>query len=100
MNYRFAIAWAISLCMATALAPGTSTAQQPAGATSMPTPEPILPGQASRPNAPTASAPDNPPASNAATPPAEAPIDDTFHQGNLRFRLGGQYRVLPNFSNF
>jgi hypothetical protein len=53
---------------------------------------------------------DPPPAGNGGPPPVElpppaevvpdAPDDNFFQQGHLRFRLSGQYRVLPNFSNF
>jgi hypothetical protein len=43
-----------------------------------------------------------PPPADAAAPAdaAEPPVDNWFHQGNLRFQIGGQYRVEPNFSNF
>lgn len=48
------------------------------------------------------------PAAPVPPPPDAAPADVTappetenwFHQGDLRFRIGGQYRVLPNFSDF
>src|SRR5262245_1656446 len=99
MNRRFAIAWAIAFYLI-AVAPGVLMAQQPVGTPSMPAAEPTLPGQEPRSTAPPASAPATTPAGDAATPTGEASIDDTFHQGNLRFRIGGQYRVLPNFSNF
>jgi hypothetical protein len=48
---------------------------------------------------PIASAPTEAAAAEAILP-APAPADNTFHQGDLRFRLGGQYRILPNFSDF
>jgi hypothetical protein len=82
--------------------PGRLIAQQPPGAPALPAPDAVLPGQVIHPAAPAIPPYAGPALSdvNAPAPSPEVPVDDMFHQGTLRFRISGQYRVLPNFSNF
>jgi hypothetical protein len=97
MSNRLAMAWPVVLGLAV-MTPGALLGEQLRGALPL-LAEPAVPDQEWLTAAPTVTAPQAAPWAEAA-PPVQVPADDTFHQGDLRFRLGGQYRVLPNFSNF